>query len=123
MGSDQLGLDPLGAQLAEESTCFGQVPDPFGVDPHRAEERRLLRERFGIEEPNRLYLSDSTSAGYLVYDTERDPGAGRLVIESVQRRDYPVLQGFIIFIALAYSLINLLVDISYSLIDPRVRVQ
>lgn len=44
-----------------------------------AEERRLLRERFGIEEPNRLYLSDSTSAGYLVYDTERDPGAGRLV--------------------------------------------
>ena len=43
------------------------------------EERRLLRERFGIEEPNRLYLSDSTVAGYLVYDTERDPGAGRLV--------------------------------------------
>ena len=43
------------------------------------EERRLLRERFGIEDPGRLYLSDSSAAGYLVYDTERDPGVGRLV--------------------------------------------
>ena len=44
-----------------------------------AEERRLLRTHFGIEEPGRLYLSDSTPEAYLNYDTERDPGAGRLV--------------------------------------------
>lgn len=44
-----------------------------------AEERRLLREHFGIEEPGRLYLSDTTANAYLNYDTERDPGAGRLV--------------------------------------------
>ena len=43
------------------------------------EERRLLREHFGIEEPGRLYLSDTTAEAYLNYDTERDPGAGRLV--------------------------------------------
>jgi hypothetical protein len=43
------------------------------------EERRLLRDQFGIEDPGRLYLSDSSGAGYVVYDTERDPGAGRLV--------------------------------------------
>ena len=43
------------------------------------EERRLLREHFGIEDPNRLYLSDTTAQAYLNYDTERDPGAGRLV--------------------------------------------
>jgi hypothetical protein len=43
------------------------------------EERRLLREHFGIEEPGRLYLSDTTPDAYLNYDTERDPGAGRLV--------------------------------------------
>ena len=43
------------------------------------EERRLLRERFGIEDPSRLYLSDTTTGAYLSYDTERDPGAGRLV--------------------------------------------
>jgi peptide/nickel transport system permease protein len=37
-------------------------------------------------------------------------------------RDYPVLQGYILFIALIYSLVNLAVDISYGYIDPRVRV-
>jgi len=37
------------------------------------------------------------------------------------RRDYPVLQGFILFIAIVYSLINLVVDVSYGVIDPRVR--
>ncbi|MFC4902564.1 peptide ABC transporter permease [Kocuria sp. CNJ-770] len=50
-------------------------------------------------------------------------GIGRFLRDAIFNLDYPVLQGFIIFIALAYSLINLLVDISYSLIDPRVRVQ
>ena len=47
--------------------------------PFSPEERRLLREHFGIEEPARLYLSDTTPDAYLNYDTERDPGAGRLV--------------------------------------------
>lgn len=47
--------------------------------PFSLEERRLLRERFGIEEPGRLYLSDTSDEAYLNYDTERDPGAGRLV--------------------------------------------
>jgi peptide/nickel transport system permease protein len=50
-------------------------------------------------------------------------GIGRFLRDAIFNLDYPVLQGFIIFIALAYSLINLLVDLSYSLIDPRVRVQ
>jgi hypothetical protein len=47
--------------------------------PFSDEERWLLREHFGIEEPGRLYLSDTTAAAYLNNDTERDPGAGRLV--------------------------------------------
>jgi peptide/nickel transport system permease protein len=49
-------------------------------------------------------------------------GIGQFLADAVFRRDFPVLQGFILFIALAYSLINLIVDVSYSLIDPRVRV-
>jgi hypothetical protein len=44
-----------------------------------AEERQLLLERFGIEDPSRLYLTDSSANGYLVYDTERDPGDEKLV--------------------------------------------
>ncbi|GAA1861232.1 ABC transporter permease [Microbacterium koreense] len=50
------------------------------------------------------------------------PGIGSFLAQAIFARDYPVLQGFIIFIAIAYALINLMVDISYSFIDPRVRV-
>ena len=49
-------------------------------------------------------------------------GIGRFLSQAIFQLDFPVLQGFIIFIALLYSLINLVVDISYGLIDPRVRV-
>jgi peptide/nickel transport system permease protein len=48
-------------------------------------------------------------------------GIGQYLFEAIGRRDYPVLQGFILFIAIMYSLINLLVDLSYGVIDPRVR--
>ncbi len=41
---------------------------------------------------------------------------------AIDGRDYPVLVGFILFIAMVYVLINLLVDLAYSIIDPRVRV-
>lgn len=50
-------------------------------------------------------------------------GIGRFLRDAIFGLDYPVLQGFIIFIAILYALINLIVDISYSFIDPRVRVQ
>ena len=49
------------------------------------------------------------------------PGIGRLVVDAILRRDYPVIQGVILLISLAYVLINLIVDLIYSLIDPRVR--
>ncbi|WP_150238943.1 ABC transporter permease [Nocardiopsis quinghaiensis] len=51
------------------------------------------------------------------------PGIGSFVYAATQGRDYPVLTGFILLIATMYVLINLLVDISYSLLDPRVRAQ
>ncbi|WP_374976967.1 ABC transporter permease [Microbacterium trichothecenolyticum] len=50
------------------------------------------------------------------------PGIGSFMANAIQARDFPVLQGFIIFIAIIYAFINLTVDISYSFIDPRVRV-
>jgi len=49
------------------------------------------------------------------------PGLGRLVISSVLRRDYPVIQGIILFLALIYVVVNLIVDMVYCLIDPRIR--
>lgn len=49
-------------------------------------------------------------------------GVGSYLFQAIGQRDYPVLQGYIIFIALIYSLINLIVDLLYGVIDPRVRV-
>jgi peptide/nickel transport system permease protein len=49
-------------------------------------------------------------------------GLGQYLFAAIGGRDYPVLQGFILFIALIYALINLLVDVMYGVIDPRVRV-
>ena len=50
------------------------------------------------------------------------PGHGRLVVQSIARRDYPVIQGAIIAIAMTYVLVNLVVDVLYVYIDPRVRL-
>lgn len=48
------------------------------------------------------------------------PGIGKFAIESILNRDYPVVQGFVIFMAVIFVILNLLVDISYAFIDPRV---
>jgi peptide/nickel transport system permease protein len=50
------------------------------------------------------------------------PGIGRLAVESIVGRDFPVVQGFVIFAALVFVSINLAVDLLYGLIDPRIRV-
>jgi peptide/nickel transport system permease protein len=50
------------------------------------------------------------------------PGVGQLTIESIQRRDYPVLQACVLLISLAYVLVNTLTDIVYAWLDPRIRI-
>ena len=49
------------------------------------------------------------------------PGLGRLTTDAILRRDYPVVQGLILVFSALYVLINLLVDLSYVLFDPRVQ--
>jgi len=49
------------------------------------------------------------------------PGLGRLVVEAVLARDYPVIQGLTLFFAFVYVFINLVVDCAYTLFDPRIR--
>ena len=50
------------------------------------------------------------------------PGFGRLIVEAVFTRDYPLVQGVVLITASAYVLINLLVDLSYSVLNPRIRI-
>lgn len=49
------------------------------------------------------------------------PGIGRLVVDAIARRDYPIVQGVIMLFSGLYVLVNLLVDLSYTLFDPRIR--
>jgi peptide/nickel transport system permease protein len=49
------------------------------------------------------------------------PGLGRLIVSSIARRDYPIIQGVVLVVTVIYVLINLLVDLLYPLVDPRIK--
>lgn len=51
------------------------------------------------------------------------PGVGKMMVDAIKARNYPVVQGGVLVIALAFSLVNLFVDIMYSYVDPRIRSQ
>ena len=50
------------------------------------------------------------------------PGIGKLVVDAIFDRDYPMIQGFVIFMGTVFLLVNLIVDLGYGLIDPRIRL-
>jgi peptide/nickel transport system permease protein len=50
------------------------------------------------------------------------PGFGRLTLEAINERDYTLLQGVVLVAAAGYVIVNLLVDVVYSLLNPRIRV-
>jgi peptide/nickel transport system permease protein len=51
------------------------------------------------------------------------PGIGLLTVEAIQRRDYPVVQACVLLISLGYVVVNLLTDLAYAALDPRVRLE
>lgn len=62
-------------------------------------------------------------AGAIVTETIFSwPGIGRLAVQAIGARDYPLLQGCILVIALSYVLVNLITDLLYAWVDPRVRL-
>ncbi|HWG59043.1 MAG TPA: nickel ABC transporter permease [Candidatus Acidoferrales bacterium] len=63
-------------------------------------------------------------AGAIVTETIFSwPGIGRLAVQAIEARDYPLLQGCILVIAVSYVLVNLLTDVLYAFVDPRVRFE
>jgi ABC-type dipeptide/oligopeptide/nickel transport system permease component len=50
------------------------------------------------------------------------PGMGTWLVDAIQDRNYPVIQGGVLFVAVVFVFVNLLVDLSYALINPRIRV-
>jgi peptide/nickel transport system permease protein len=51
------------------------------------------------------------------------PGLGQLAVSSISQRDIPLIQGIILTFAIAFALVNLIVDLLYSWIDPRIRLE
>jgi peptide/nickel transport system permease protein len=49
------------------------------------------------------------------------PGLGRLTIDAIVRRDYPLIQGLVVVFSFVYVLVNLAVDVIYTIVDPRIR--
>jgi peptide/nickel transport system permease protein len=49
------------------------------------------------------------------------PGLGRLTIDAIVRRDYPLIQGLVVVFSFVYVLVNLVVDVIYTIVDPRIR--
>ena len=51
------------------------------------------------------------------------PGVGRLVVNAISQRDFPLVQGGVLMMAAVFTFVNLLVDISYAVVNPRIRYE
>ena len=102
-----------------------------GEEEQKAKEHaEQITERFfaNVPEIQRMLLTD-LQAGFDGDPAAKSkeeiifsyPGLGILAVGAVKARDYPLIQGFVLWIALIYMVVNLLVDISYHYIDPRTR--
>jgi len=126
----------LGAALAAILTRMvrGSMVEELGADYVRTARAKGLSERAVLYRhalPNALVpiitilglQFGALLAGTIVTESIFSwPGIGRLTVQAIQSRDYPLLQGCILVIALSYVVVNLLTDVVYSLIDPRIRV-
>ena len=71
-----------------------------------------------------LFRSGGLITGTFVIETLFNiPGLGRIAIQSIFARDYPVAMGIVLLFTLFYALINCLVDVLYSVVDPRIRIE
>ncbi len=94
-----------------------------GLPPGEVDRRHVLRNALlpistiiGLQ--TGLLLS-----GAVLTETVFDwPGVGSWLTTAIANRDYPVLQGGILFLAIVFVLVNLVVDISYAIINPRIRL-
>ncbi len=93
-----------------------------GLKPSRVVMVHALRNAMGpIITVTGLTLTSLISGSIIIELVFNYPGIGRLIVDAVTRRDFPVIQGSMMIVAFLYVLVNLLVDLSYGLFDPRIR--
>jgi peptide/nickel transport system permease protein len=93
-----------------------------GLAPHTVDGRHVLRNALlPVTTVIGLQTGLLLSGAILTETVFARPGVGTWLSEAIFNRDYPVLQGGILFVAVVFVLVNLLVDISYAVINPRIR--
>ena len=70
-----------------------------------------------------LQLGELLSGAVITETVFARPGIGKLLVDAILNKDFPVVQGVVLLIAVMYTVINLLVDVSYAYIDPRIRFE
>lgn len=94
-----------------------------GIRPRRVVTRHILRNALlAVVSAFGFTFAALISEAVVTETVFALPGIGRLVVQSIMRRDYPVIQGVILVIVCLYLVVNLLVDISYRFLDPRVEL-
>lgn len=95
-----------------------------GLSEHQVMWRHAFRNAFGPTWTLLGLILGNLLAGIAVIETVFTiPGMGRLLVDAIFARDYPVIQGCLLFIASIYVLVNLVVDLVYPFFDPRVTAQ
>ena len=93
-----------------------------GLAPHTVDRRHILRNALlPVSTIIGLQTGLLLSGAVLTETVFAFPGMGSWLRDAIFNRDYPVLQGGILFLALVFVFVNLIVDISYAIINPRIR--
>jgi ABC-type dipeptide/oligopeptide/nickel transport system permease component len=94
-----------------------------GLPPHTVDSRHVMRNALlPVSTIVGLQVGLLLSGAILTETVFSYPGIGSWLQQAIQDRNYPVIQGGILFVAIIVVFVNLLVDISYALINPRIRL-
>ena len=110
-------LEVLGQDFVRTARAKG-LPEPYVVIRHG-----LANAMVPIVTVMGIMVGALLGGAVVVEQVFSLPGLGRLIIGAVLSRDFPVIQGGLLFLALIYLLVNLVVDLLYAAIDPRVRLE
>jgi len=126
-----LGVIPLAivARITRASVTevlnedFVRTAESKGLSPRVVSRRHVLRNALlPVLTTIGIWTGLLLSGAVLTETVFAFNGIGQYLFDAIGQRDYPVLQGYILFIAVIYAVINLVVDVSYGVVDPRVRM-
>ena len=109
-------LEVLGQDFVRTARAKG-LPEPYVVLRHG-----LVNAMVPIVTVMGIMIGGLLGGAVVIEQVFSIPGMGRLIIGAVLSRDFPVIQGGLLFLALIYLIVNIVVDLLYAVIDPRVRL-